>query len=62
MMPPKVWYLPHFLVVYMEKKTMTKVRIVFDCLPKIDGVSLNNAIYSGPNLKQELLDILIHFC
>ena len=58
--PPEVWYLPHFPVVRMDK-TSTKVRIVFDCSAKMDGVSLNDVIYAGPKLQQELFDVLIRF-
>jgi hypothetical protein len=58
--PPEVWYLPHFPVVRMDK-TSTKVRIVFDCSAKTDGISLNDVIYAGPKLQQELFDVLIRF-
>ena len=58
--PPEVWYLHHFPVVRMDKTT-TKVRIVFDCSAKMDGVSLNDTIYAGPKLQQELFDVLIRF-
>ena len=58
--PSEVWYLPHFPVVRMDK-TWTKVRIVFDCSAKMDGVSLNDVIYAGPKLQQELFDVLIRF-
>ena len=42
-------------------KTSTKVRIVFDCSAKMDGASLNDVIYAGPKLQQELFDVLIRF-
>jgi hypothetical protein len=58
--PPEVWYLPHFPVVRMDK-TSTKVKIVFDCSAKTDGISLNDVIYAGPKLQQELFDVLIRF-
>ena len=58
--PPEVWYLPHFPVVCMDKIS-TKVRIVFDCSAKMDGVPLNDVIYVGPKLQQELFDVLIRF-
>ena len=57
---PEVWYLPHFPVVRMDK-TSTKVRIVFECSAKMDGVSLKDVIYAGPKLQQELFDVLIRF-
>ena len=52
--------LPHFPVVRMDKTT-TKVRIVFDCSDKYDGISLNDVIYTGPKLQRELIDVLIRF-
>ena len=58
--PAEVWYLPHFPVVRMNKTT-TKVRIVFDCSDKYDGISLNDVIYAGPKLQRELIDVLIRF-
>ena len=58
--PPEVWYLPHFPIVCMDKTT-TKVRIVFDCSAKTDGVSLNDVIYAGPKLQIDLFDVLIRF-
>jgi len=42
-------------------KTTTKVRIVFDCSAKTDGVSLNDAICAGPKLQKDLFDVLIRF-
>ena len=58
--PPEIWYLPHFPIVKMSKST-TKVRIVFDCSAKCNGVSLNDAIHAGPKLQRELFDVLIRF-
>lgn len=58
--PPEVWYLPHFPVIRMDKTT-TKVRIVFDCSARTEGVSLNDVIYAGPKLQTELFDVLIRF-
>ena len=54
------WYLPHFPVVRLDKST-TKVRIVFDCSAKCDGVSLNDEIHAGPKLQQNLFDVLLRF-
>ena len=58
--PPEIWHLPHFPVIGMEKST-TKVRIVFDCSAKTDGVSLNDIIDPGPKLQRELFDVLLRF-
>ena len=42
-------------------KTTTKVRIVFDCSAKTDGVSLNDVICAGPKLQKDLFDMHIRF-
>lgn len=57
---PSAWYLPHFPIVKMEKST-SKVRIVFDCSAKCDGISLNDTIHAGPKLQTELFDVLVRF-
>ena len=58
--PPEIWYLPHFPIVKMSKST-TKVRIVFDCSARCNGISLNDVIHAGPRLHRELFDVLIRF-
>ena len=55
-----VWYLPHFPVVRMDKTT-TKVRIVFDCAAKCNGISLNVMIHAGTKLQQDLFNVLVCF-
>ena len=57
---PGAWYLPHFPIVRMDKST-TKVRIVFDCSAKHDGMSLNDVIHAGPKLQQGLFNVLMRF-
>ncbi|XP_074634308.1 uncharacterized protein LOC141892873 [Acropora palmata] len=42
----------------MDKAT-TKVRIVFDCAAKCNGISLNDMIHAGPKLLQDLFNVLI---
>ena len=54
------WYLPHFPVVKPERET-TKVRIVFDASAQYKGISLNNAIDQGPDLQQDLFQVLLRF-
>ena len=44
----------------MDRST-TKVHIVFDCLAKTDGLSLNYANFAGPNLPKDLFCVLIRF-
>ena len=45
----KVHYLSHRPVVRNDKET-TKIRTVFDASCSVDGPSLNQCLYSGPNL------------
>ena len=54
------WYLPHFPVVKPDRET-TKVRIVFDASAQYKGISLNNAIDQGPDLQQDLFQVLLRF-
>jgi hypothetical protein len=55
------WFvLPHFPVVRHDKIT-TKVRIEYDCAARSNGIALNYLIYSGPNLQQDLFNVLIRF-
>ena len=49
-----------FPVVKMDKAT-TKVRIVFDCAAKCNGISLNDMIHAGPKLLQGLFNVLVRF-
>ena len=59
--PGTVHYLLHREVVRMDRK-ITKLRVVFDASSKCPGeISLNDALYSGPNLLPLLFDILIRF-
>ena len=55
-------YLPHRPVLRDEKET-TKMRVVFDasCASPKDGYSLNDVLYQGPTMTQELIDILLRF-
>ena len=56
----KQWFLPHFPVV-KEDRVTTKVRVVFDAAVKHEGKSLNDAIWPGPKLQRDLVDVLTHF-
>ena len=42
-------------------KDTTKTRIVFDASAKYDCQSLNDVIYQGPKLQQDLFDVLLRF-
>ena len=54
-----VWYLPHHPVMHPRKPD--KVRIVFNCSAKYCGASLNDNVYQGPDLTNQLLGVLLRF-
>ncbi|CAM1307174.1 Uncharacterised protein r2_g1709 [Pycnogonum litorale] len=54
-----VWYIHHHPVINVNKPN--KVRIVFDCSAKHESVSLNDMLYQGPDLANELIGVLIRF-
>ena len=56
----QVHYLPHRPVIRNDKDT-TKIRAVFDASCKVNGPSLNECLYSGPNLLAKIFDILLRF-
>ncbi|XP_065177328.1 uncharacterized protein LOC135807825 [Sycon ciliatum] len=54
------WYLPHFPVVRSDKST-SKVRIVFDGAARWDGHSINDEMFTGPALQNDMTSVLIRF-
>ena len=57
----KVFYLPHRPVIREESIT-TKIRPVFDgSATDQNGLSINDALYTGPKLQNDIVDILIRF-
>jgi len=57
----EVHYLPHRPVV-KEHRLTTKIRAVFDAsCESEDGPSLNNCLYSGPNMLSKIFDVLMRF-
>ena len=54
-----VWYLPHHGVTNSHKPD--KVRIVFDCAAKFQGLSLNDTVLQGPDLTNKLVGVLMRF-
>lgn len=56
-----VFYLPHHGVLKPSSVT-TKLRVVFDASAKSStGISLNNVLYTGPTIQEDLFSILIRF-
>lgn len=53
-------YIPHRPVVREDKET-TKIRAVFDASCKVNGPSLNESLYAGPNLIAKIFNILVRF-
>ncbi|XP_069140928.1 uncharacterized protein [Argopecten irradians] len=53
------WYLPLFGVYHPQKKDC--IRGVFDSSAKVQGISLNSVLLSGPDLMNSLLGVLLRF-
>ncbi|XP_066448142.1 uncharacterized protein [Eleutherodactylus coqui] len=53
------WYLPIFGVYHPKKPG--QIRVVFDSSSQYEGVSLNDALMTGPDLNNTLLGVLIRF-
>ncbi|XP_063969477.1 uncharacterized protein LOC135157524 [Lytechinus pictus] len=54
-----IWYLPHHPVTHPFKPE--KVRVVFDCAAKYQGISLNSHLLSGPDYTNKLVGVLLRF-
>ncbi|GFX78405.1 uncharacterized protein TNCV_3034481 [Trichonephila clavipes] len=55
------FYLPHHAVIRSDKTT-SRIRIVFDGSAHEDGQSsLNQSLYTGPNLHSNILELLLCF-
>ncbi|XP_041484654.1 uncharacterized protein LOC121431209 [Lytechinus variegatus] len=55
----KRWYLPHHPVLHPHKPN--KVRVVFDCAAKYQGISLNSQLLQGPDFTNSLVGVLTRF-
>ena len=53
------WYIPHFGVTHPDKPG--KVRVVFDCAAKVEGLSLNDLLIQGPDMINSLICVLLSF-
>ena len=54
----QTWFLAHHGVRHKKKG---KLRIVFDCSLKFNGTSLNEVLWSGPDLANPLVGVLLKF-
>lgn len=57
--PSRCWYLPTFVVQNPAKPD--KVRLVWDAAAKVQGVSLNDKLFAGPDLNEPLIYVLQRF-
>ncbi|XP_055633605.1 uncharacterized protein LOC129773952 [Toxorhynchites rutilus septentrionalis] len=57
--PRRTWYLP--LGVVCNPKKPEKVRLIWDAAAKVDGISLNSLLLSGPDLLVSLISVQFHF-
>ena len=55
----RTWYIPHHGVTNVNKPD--KLRVVFDCSASYGGISLNEAVYQGPDLTNKLVGVLVRF-
>lgn len=54
----RTWYIPHHGVYHPTKH---KIRVVFDCAAKFQGISLNSQLLQGPDLTNSLIGVLLRF-
>ena len=55
-----IWYLPHRFVINPKKPD--RLRRVYDASAKFMGQSLNDKIYTGPDLLSSLFGVFLRFC
>ncbi|KAL5011350.1 hypothetical protein ScPMuIL_009901 [Solemya velum] len=55
----KTWYIPHHGV--CNSKKPDKIRVVFDCSARYEGVLLNDCLLKGPDLTNDLVGVLCRF-
>ncbi|XP_071944378.1 uncharacterized protein [Antedon mediterranea] len=55
----RTWYIPHHGVYNPNKPN--KIRVVFDCAAKYQGIALNDVLLQGPDLTNSLIGVLVRF-
>ena len=53
-------YIPHHGVYHPNKPG--KIGVVFDCSAEFKGTSINKNLFSGPNLSNQIIGVIIRFC
>ena len=53
-------YIPHHAVIRTDRPT-TKLRVAYNASAKSDGVALNDCMYTGPPLAENIFDVLLRF-
>ena len=53
------WYVPHHGIYHSNKPG--KIRVVFDCSAKYQGIALNDHLLQGPDLTNGLIGVLARF-
>ena len=54
-----MWYIPHHGIYHLKKSH--KIRAVFDCSAKYEGVSLTDYLLQGPELTNASVGVLCQF-
>ena len=52
----KTWFIPHHGVYHKDKN---KLRVVFDCSARYQGICLNDCLYQGPDLTNTLWFVFV---
>jgi len=52
------WFIPHHGVYHSKK---SKIRVVFDCSAKYEGISLNDTLLQGPDMINDLIGVICRF-
>ena len=56
----KIHYIPHHAVIRKDKNT-TKLRVVYNASTRSGGPALNDSLYTGPPLAENIFDTLLRF-
>ena len=57
----KTWYIPHNAVYHPSKPGIQVRHVILDCSADFEGKSINKELLPGPDLTNQIVDILIRF-